>query len=263
MAQRLFGVDAFTDEPFGGNPAAVVLLSAQPDDRWMQLVGREMNLSETAFLLPQNGGFSLRWFTPTVEVDLCGHATLASAHVLWETETLSPDEEARFETRSGLLTARRVGELIELNFPAMPPVEADPPAPLLEALGTTPVWCGRFGPHVLIEFPSDLAVHQMQPDIERLREADALLVIVTAPSSSEEYDFVSRVFCPNLGIPEDPVTGAAHCVLTPYWTERLGKSEMVAHQASVRGGVLHVALEGDRARIAGRAITTYRAELLA
>jgi PhzF family phenazine biosynthesis protein len=220
-----------------------------------------MNLSETAFLYREDDGFRLRWFTPTVEVDLCGHATLASAHVLWTTGYLWTSEEARFHTRSGLLTARQVDGWIELNFPATP-AAAEPAAPgLVEALGVTPVYVGRNQFDSMVEVASEEEVRQAQPDYAALRSQPVRGVIVTSRSKSAKYDFVSRFFAPGSGINEDPVTGSAHCCLAPYWAEKLGKTEMVGYQASPRGGTVRVRLEGDRVILGGQAVMVMRGTL--
>jgi PhzF family phenazine biosynthesis protein len=261
MVIRITQVDAFTDRPFAGNPAAVCVLREPREDAWMRSVASEMNLSETAFLQPCAGGFQLRWFTPAVEVDLCGHATLASAHVLWEEGHLAAGAEARFHTRSGLLTANRRGGWIELNFPATPPTPAEPPAGLAEALGMRIVSCHRSRFDVLAEAESAAVVRDLTPDFTALGKVNARGIIVTAAADDPQYDFVSRFFAPAVGINEDPVTGSAHCCLTPFWSVRLGKSAMTAHQSSARGGVLRVRLEGDRVVIAGQAVTVLRGEL--
>ena len=259
---RILQIDAFADAPFRGNPAAVCLLDRERPAEWMQNVGAEMNLAETAFLLPRPDGWSLRWFTPAVEVDLCGHATLASAHALWEEKLIAPNETARFHTRSGLLTASRVGDLIELDFPATREEAADPPAVLLDALGVKKArYVGRNKFDYLVELASEEEVRALQPDHRRLRELGVRGVIVTSRGANGHYDFVSRFFAPGSGIDEDPVTGSAHCCLAPFWAERLGKREFVAYQASRRGGTLLVRLEGDRVKIAGRAVTVLRGEL--
>ncbi len=263
MTIPLFTVDAFTDHPFSGNPAAVYLLPSAADAGWMQLVAREMNLSETAFVSPRSdGGFDLRWFTPTVEVDLCGHATLASAHVLWEAGRLDVKSAARFSTKSGVLAATREGELIQLDFPSLAAVEARPPDGLAEALGARPVWTGRSRFDLLVELADEDAVRKLSPDISALAKIDARAITVTARSSGA-CDFVSRVFGPRVGIVEDPVTGSAHCVLAPHWAARLGRNEMTGYQASARGGVVRVRLNGDRVSLGGNAVTVMRAELLA
>lgn len=259
---QLFQIDAFTDQPFRGNPAAVCLLDRERDAAWMQNVGAEMNLSETAFLLRRDDGWSLRWFTPAAEVDLCGHATLASAHALFTEGMLRADEPARFHTRSGLLTATRDGERIELNFPATPETRAEAPAGLLESLGVVkPKYVGRNKFDYLVEVDSEDAVRKVKPDYGRLRTVEARGVIVTSRASDGGHDFVSRFFAPAVGVDEDPVTGSAHCCLTPFWAARLGKNEMIAYQASRRGGVMRVRLDGGRVRLGGRAVTVLRGEL--
>ena len=256
-------VDAFTDVPFGGNPAAVCVLPEAASDRWMQQVAQEMNLSETAFLVKQADGYSLRWFTPTVEVDLCGHATLASAHVLWSEGHLPAGTEAQFHTRSGLLTARQQGDWIELNFPASPSTRIESSPQLVEALrseGVREVWQNSLGYLVLMD--SEETVRQLQPDFGRMAELPAHGVLITSAADRPPYDFVSRFFVPQIGINEDPVTGAAHCCLAPFWRDRLGKSEFLAYQASTRGGIVKARCEGDRVILAGQAVTVMRASLL-
>lgn len=262
MSWPLFQVDAFTDRPFAGNPAAVCLLPGPRDEGWMQRVAAEMNLPETAFLHPEGDGFRLRWFTPTVEVDLCGHATLASAHVLWEAGHLAPDASARFYTRSGLLTAARRGAWIELEFPAEPAEAAAPPPALIPALGVTPRYVGRNRMDYVVEVESEDAVRATAPDFALLKTVPSRGVLVTSRSASPEYDFVSRFFAPQSGIDEDPVTGSAHCCLGPFWAERLGKSELVGYQASPRGGVVRVRVDGERVALGGQAVTVLRGELL-
>lgn len=264
MGLTITQVDAFTDQPFSGNPAAVCVLPAPRSDRWMQQVAQEMNLSETAFLLPQDDGFSLRWFTPTLEVDLCGHATLASAHVLWSAGYLKPNEEARFHTRSGLLTAQQQDGWIELNFPAQPPSETPAPAELAAALGVSTLqYVGNNQVDYLVELDSEAAVRELQPDFKQLRAIACRGIIVTSRATTEGYDFVSRFFAPQAGIDEDPVTGSAHCCLGSFWQARLQKSEFLAYQASARGGVIRVRCQGDRVCLGGKAITVLQGELLA
>ena len=265
MAIPIFQVDAFTSEPFKGNPAGVCLLRGPAEAAWMQSVAAEMNLAETAFPLAEGDGFRLRWFTPKVEVKLCGHATLATAHVLWEQGILPEGREARFHTLSGLLTARRDGDLVELDFPARPPL---PKAPdwaeaVVGALGIKPTAIVLSAEDVLFEAADEEAVRSVQPDFATLRQLPARGVIVTSRSSSPDYDFVSRFFAPAVGVDEDPVTGSSHTVLVPYWAKKLGKSEFTAFQASARGGILRLRLAGDRVKIAGRAITVIRGELVA
>jgi PhzF family phenazine biosynthesis protein len=259
---RIFQVDAFTDAAFGGNPAGVCLLDGPADERWMQLVAREMNLSETAFLYREGDDFRLRWFTPLVEVDLCGHATLASSHVLFS-EALVGEGVVRFQSRSGLLTASRRGELIELDFPAKREEAAAAPENLVAALGAAPRYLGRNAFDYLALYDDEAAVRALAPDFALLRRVRARGVIVTAPSSDPAFHFVSRFFAPAVGVDEDPVTGSAHCCLTPFWAARLGRTEMRAYQASARGGVLDLRIAGDRVLLGGRAVTVLRGELLA
>jgi PhzF family phenazine biosynthesis protein len=260
--QRFTQVDAFTDRPFAGNPAAVCILDGPRDDGWMQRVAREMNLAETAFLLGRRDGYDLRWFTPGVEVDLCGHATLASAHVLWEEERLGREEAARFHTRSGLLTASRQDGLIWLDFPSTPAREEPAPAALVEALGATPRWTGRSPFDWLVELESERVVRALDPDLSRLARIEARGIIVTAPAEGGTHDFVSRFFAPAAGIPEDPVTGSAHCALAPFWRARLGLDELLGYQASARGGTVRTRCVKDRVLLGGSAVTVMRGEVL-
>jgi PhzF family phenazine biosynthesis protein len=259
---RITQVDAFTDTPFAGNPAAVCLLSAPRDEGWMQSVAREMNLSETAFLVKRDDGFALRWFTPAVEVALCGHATLASAHVLWEEGHLPAQSQARFHTKSGLLTGDRAGEWIELDFPAKREEPATVPPGLAEALGVTPKYVGKNQFDYLVEVDAEDTVRRLAPDHAGLAALPVRGVIVTSRASSPGYDFVSRFFAPGVGVPEDPVTGSAHCALGPFWQARLGKSDFTAYQASPRGGTVRVRVAGDRVKLGGKAVTVLRGELL-
>jgi PhzF family phenazine biosynthesis protein len=261
MELTITQVDAFTNVPFSGNPAAVCVLPEPLSDRWMQNIALEMNLSETAFLLKQEDGYRLRWFTPSVEVDLCGHATLASAHVLWTEGHLAADDAARFQTRSGLLLAQQQGDWIELDFPANPAQEIAVPQELVQSLGDPPaaVWQNSLGYLVLLE--SAEAVRSIQPDFARMNELPVSGVIVTSLSDRPEFDFISRFFAPQMGINEDPVTGAAHCCLAPFWRDRLHKSEFTAYQASARGGVVKVRCQGDRVCLGGQAITVLQGKL--
>ena len=273
MAIRIVQVDAFTNRAFAGNPAAVCVLgeapAEHPSEQWMRDVAREMNLSETAFLVPREGvpgddGYNLRWFTPEVEVDLCGHATLASAHVLWQDGHLPEGRQARFHTRSGLLTADRRGDWIELDFPAKIAVPAEAPAELLAALGIAGAkFVGRNAFDYLVEVDSEEMVRALSPDHTTLRKVPVRGVIVTARSSSREFDFVSRFFAPGSGVDEDPVTGSSHTALGPYWAGILGKSEFTAFQASARGGVVKVQVRGDRVLLGGQAVTVMTGELVA
>ncbi|MGD1047443.1 MAG: PhzF family phenazine biosynthesis protein [Candidatus Krumholzibacteriaceae bacterium] len=261
MSAKIFKVDSFAAEPFTGNPAGVCISMGPRDEAWMQGIAREMNLAETAFLHKARDGFNLRWFTPAVEVKLCGHATLASAHILWETGTLAAGEQARFATKSGLLTAVKKGETIELDFPAKPEKPADAPEGLIEALGVRPVYVGRNEFDYLVEVESEGVVRAIEVDFARLKRVEARGVIVTSLASTKGFDFVSRFFAPAVGVDEDPVTGSAHCCLGPYWGAKLEKAEFTAYQASARGGVVQVRLAGDRVKLGGRAITVLRGEL--
>jgi PhzF family phenazine biosynthesis protein len=268
VSLKIYQVDAFSDRPFGGNPAGVCILpEGQPAEAsWMQKLANEMNLSETAFLMRVEDGYNLRWFTPKAEVDLCGHATLASAHILWECGQLSTDAQARFHTRSGLLTARRQGDWIEMDFPAKleEPVAGLPE--LGQALGVQPIYTGKNQFDYLVVVASETEVRNAQPDFGRLQQLPVRGTILTACSESPDYDFVSRFFAPAVGVNEDPVTGSAHCCLGPYWGKRLAvqgkaKEEMVAYQASPRGGVLRIRLAGERVLLGGQAVTIFSADL--
>ncbi len=263
MPVRIVQVDAFTDRAFAGNPAAVCILQQSRPDEWMRNVAREMNLSETAFLVPCDAGYNLRWFTPAVEVDLCGHATLASAHVLWEDGHLPPGRQVRFHTRSGLLTADRAGVWIEMDFPAKIAAPAAAPPELLAALGAGAKVVCRNAFDYLIELDSEATVRNLAPDSTALKKLPIRGIIVTAPGAGAQFDFVSRFFAPGVGVDEDPVTGSAHVALGPYWGAKLGKTEMTAYQASARGGVVRVRLNGDRVILGGQAVTVMTAELLA
>ncbi len=254
-------VDAFAAKPFGGNPAAVCVLPEPRSDEWMAAVAAENNLSETAYLLKQADGYGLRWFTPAVEVDLCGHATLASAHVLWTEGYLAPTETARFHTRSGLLTCVRKGDWIEMDFPAKLEESAVPPPQLAEALGAELLYVGRNQFDYLVEVADESVLRGLKPQHHLLAQLPVRGVIATAAGSAE-YDFVSRFFAPGAGVAEDPVTGSAHTALTPFWAKRLGKTEMIGFQASARGGVVKVRLCGDRVVMSGQAVTVLRGELL-
>jgi len=259
---RLFQIDAFTDAPFAGNPAAVCLLDgANVDETWMQHVAAEMNLSETAFAERRDDDWSLRWFTPTVEIALCGHATLATAHAMLEEGILPAGGTARFHTKSGVLSATQTGDFIELDFPATIAEPSAPPEELIEALGIHPMHVARSKFDYLVQLASEDDVRSLRPDFTMLRGLPVRGVIVTSRGSTPEFDFVSRFFAPGAGVDEDPVTGSAHCALAPYWAPRLGKQRFTAYQASPRGGVLRVTLVGDRVLLAGRAVTVFRGEL--
>ncbi len=262
MAQQITQVDAFTDRPFSGNPAGVCILEEMRDDRWMQNVAKEMNLSETAFLVKAADGYDLRWFTPETEVELCGHATLASAHVLWEERHLQPGEEARFQTKSGLITARQQEGWIEMDFPAEPEKAAVPPPELAAALDVLPVYIGKNRFDYLVEIESENVLRRLKPDFSVLGQVPMRGVIVTARSLSTKYDFISRFFAPAVGIDEDPVTGSAHCCLGPYWQKKLKRYQLYAYQASARGGEIHVRVSADRVMLSGKAVTVLRGELM-
>lgn len=256
----LFVIDAFAERPFTGNPAAVCLLAREADARWMQCLASELNLSETAFVSPHDDSFRLRWFTPKLEVALCGHATLAAAHALWQ--HAGYDGPIRFRTLSGLLTTTRAGDSIEMDFPAEPCVATDAPPALLEALGLrTPTFVGRNRFDLLIAVEAESLVRELQPDFGRLAAIEARGIIVTSRCHAGRYDFVSRFFAPQSGILEDPVTGSAHCCLGPFWSERLGKRTLVGCQASARGGVVRVQVNDDRVSLGGRAVTVLRGEV--
>jgi PhzF family phenazine biosynthesis protein len=265
MSVPLYQIDAFSREAFGGNPAAVCLLERAADPTWMQRVAAEMNLAETAFVVPGASAYGLRWFTPTVEVALCGHATLASAHALWETGRVPLTSRIAFETQSGILTAERDGDLVAIELPSRPIVACPVPPRLSEAIGVEPRRIGETTPGVahgnlLVELEDEAAVRSLTPRFDELRQIPAG-VIVTARADTAPYDFVSRYFAAPYGIDEDPVTGSAHCSLGPYWAQKLGKTTFLAWQASPRGGELQVTLRGDRVRLAGHAVTVLRGEL--
>ena len=258
---RIDQIDAFTDSPFKGNPAAVCLLAEFRSDEWMQSLAAEMNLSETAFLVRDRSRFRLRWFTPQVEVELCGHATLASAHFLWESGELEPRSSALFDTASGTLKADRRSDWIEMDFPSEPPEMVAAASSLLDSLGVDPVYVGKNRFDYLIEVSTEREVRDLEPDFGRLAAETERGVIVTSRSDDSQFDIVSRFFAPAVGVDEDPVTGSAHCCLGPFWSERLGIDELVGFQASERGGVVRMSQKGDRIVLAGQAITVFRAEL--
>ena len=259
-------VDAFTSKAFGGNPAGVCMLEYPGDEAWMQSVAAEMKHAETAFLCAREGGFDLRWFTPTAEVDLCGHATLAAAHALWDGGHLSRDTQATFHTKSGTLTCRSRGPAIVMDFPAEPVgngIAFDRGDVVRDLrLDEQPLFVGSNRMDVLVEVASDEIVRRLEPDMEALGKLETRGVIVTSPGAGE-YDVVSRFFAPAVGVPEDDATGSAHCCLGPYWTEKLGKDELKCYQASARGAEITVRLKGERVELEGRAVTTLRGELLA
>ena len=263
MTLRITQVDAFTDKPFAGNPAAVCILPAARDAEWMQLVAREMNLSETAFLVRRDdASYDLRWFTPSYEVDLCGHATIASAHVLWEEGHLPAGQQARFHTKSWLLTADQDGDWIELDFPATPPEPIDAPVPLVQAFNADPLYCGKTLYDLFVEIESETFLRELVPDFTLLMNVHARGTIVTAKATTPGIDYVCRFFAPAGGVFEDPVTGSAQSALGPYWQQKLGKDELIGYQASARGGIVRVRPRGERVRIAGKAVTTMVGELV-
>lgn len=263
MSVPIFTIDAFAAGAFTGNPAAVCLLDASRPDDWMQRVAREMNLSETAFVERRDGRFSLRWFTPASEVALCGHATLASAHALWDAGWLPADQPARFDTRSGTLVAHRKDERIEIELPAQPVSAWTAPSAVVTALGIRPVFAGRTPERdledrdLLFHVDSEAIVRGLRPDFRALRPHH-FGIIVTARSTTAGVDFVSRYFAPYWGIDEDPVTGVAHCALAVYWSSRMGRDALVGYQASARGGCVHTRLDGDRVFLSGPAVTVLR-----
>lgn len=264
MVIRFQHVDAFTDRPFAGNPAGVCLLTEEVTAEWMQHAAAEIALSETAFARSRSDGdYDLRWFAPAAEVALCGHATLATAHTLWELGELPPTEPARFHTKSGLLIATRRGNWIELDFPANPPTEIPAPAGLLKALGLAAAYVGRTRFDYLVEVESEDAVRAAAPDYLALKRAPVRGAIVTARGERGGVDFVSRFFAPSIGVSEDPVTGSSHTALAPYWAAKLGKDRLVGHQLSPRGGVVRCTVDGDRVRMSGRAVTVVRGEWVA
>ena len=258
MAVMFFHVDAFTNVPFKGNPAVVCLLPEEGDPQWMQQFAREMNLSETAFLYRIEEGFSLRWFTPLTEVELCGHATLASAHALWEAGEAPQNKPISFMTLSGKLTASKANEWIELNFPASYSEPCDLSDYYLDALGITPLAVFQSNGQYLIEMGEEAAVRAVKPDFSALRRLPGKGIIITARSNKPGIDFVSRYFAPWIGINEDPVTGSAHTILGPYWQKKLSKDHMTGYQVSKRGGSIKIRMSGERVYISGQAVTISR-----
>ena len=257
----IFQVDAFTSRPFSGNPAAVCLLDVEPDPDWMQDVAAEMNLAETAFVFPIGDQLHLRWFTPAIEVDLCGHATLATAHILWETNRVPQDSPCVFQSKSGELRASRIDDQIELDFPVATAKQVPAPDGMIESLGVPVDFVGMSAFDYMVEVDSADTVRNLKPDMNGLMNLDSRGVIVTSRDETGEFDFVSRFFGPAVGINEDPVTGSAHCTLGPYWMEKLGKNVLNAWQASPRGGGMLVTVEHDRVRLLGQAVTVMRGEL--
>lgn len=258
MQIPLYQIDAFTDRPFAGNPAAVCLLDAWPDNALLQSIAAENNLSETAFLVKDGARYQLRWMTPVTEVELCGHATLAAAFVVFN--HIDPAlNEVVFDTLSGELRVRRGNGMLHMDFPALPPVPCTCPPELLAALGTPPQEVLRSPSYYLARFDSADTIRALQPDMEKLKTLDLMATIVTAPGDAE--DFVSRVFGPKVGIPEDPVTGSAHCALAPYWGKRLGKDVLSARQVSRRGGNVGCELKSDRVLLSGAAVTVMESDI--
>lgn len=258
---KLYQVDAFTDKLFKGNSAGVCILDKQISEEMMQSIAMEMNLSETAFLLKQDNGFNLRWFTPESEVDLCGHATLASAHILWEEGYLDQNEQAIFYTKSGVLKAFKDGEYITLDFPLELAQQVNPPDDLIKAFNVPFLYAGKNRMDYIIEVENEEVIKALKPDFELLKRVKARGVIVTSASSNPEYDFVSRFFAPRVGINEDPVTGSAHCCLGPYWSNKLKKDSLIAYQASKRGGILKLRILKERIHIGGKAVTFFKTEI--
>ncbi len=264
MKIPLFQVDSFTVKPFKGNPAGVCLLEQPRDAVWMQDVAREMNLSETAFLTPKGNDYYLRWFTPSTEVDLCGHATLASAHVLFELGYYDPDETIFFHTKSGVISATFDHGTIELDMPLIRPVPAESSPMLEEILGCTPLAIAHSEDHaiLLVEIADYTFVQAFEPDFKKISLLDETDLIITAQCSDGKFDFVSRFFSPHTGIPEDPVTGLGHCILTPYWASKLNKDRLIGYQASARGGTVWCRLGKDRVYLGGKAVTLFSGEIL-
>lgn len=263
MSTLIFQVDSFTKDPFAGNPAGVCLLAGQEDAGWMQNVAAEMNVSETAFVRRRaDGSFELRWFTPACEVDLCGHATLAASHVLWETGLLEPDETVQFQTRSGHLAASRKTDWIQLDFPAIRSEAVESAKTLERAMGVKAVAVEKHRLGTLLEVENADVVRRAAPKLPALKKVAGDIHILTSRSDKPEFDVVSRVFCPRIGIDEDPVTGAAHCCLGPYWERKTGNHDFTALQASPRGGVVVVRMRGDRVALEGQAVTVIRGQIL-
>lgn len=261
MKIKLYQVDAFSNQPFKGNPAAVCLLEHELQEELMQSIAAENNLAETAFLVKVTDGYNLRWFTPTVEIALCGHATLASAHILYQNGILKAQDRTRFHTKSGLLTAEKKGDWIELDFPAASNEETEIPVQLKEALNVEPVKLAHTGDRYIIEVATEEEVKSCSPDFKILKDFDAV-ILTSATKAGSPYDFISRTFAPSHGIDEDPVTGSSHCALVPYWAAKLGKEEMFAYQASSRGGELKLKYAGERVLFSGEAVTVIEGNLL-
>jgi PhzF family phenazine biosynthesis protein len=262
MQAELHLVDTFTSSPFRGNTAGVCIPDSPADAAWMQQAAAELKHSETAFLFPDGEKWNLRWFTPEKEVDLCGHATLAAAFVLWETGRVPPATAITFETLSGALTVRQYEDWISMDFPAEPASTLMPVPGLGRALGVEPLYYGRNRFDILVELPLADDVCSLEPDMNAISAIHARGIIVTAASDLPHFDFVSRFFAPSVGIPEDPVTGSAHCCLAPYWGAKLGKTEMTGFQCSARGGSVRVRLNGDRVLVEGHAVHMFSGKML-
>ncbi len=261
MPIDLWLIDAFTDAPFAGNPAGVCLLPKPRSDEWMQAVAREMNQAETAFLVKRADGYQLRWFTPTVEVDLCGHATLAGAHFLWKKRLVNPKATATFHSRSGVLTARQKGGWIVLDFPATPAEPCEPPPYLLDGLKSKDATVLRSQFDYVVVVKDAARIRTLTPDFRLLGAIETRGIIITAPGDQPGIDFISRFFATAVGVSEDPVTGSAHCALAPYWAGRLGRTTLVGYQASARGGMVRVEVAGDRVLLGGKAVTVLKGTL--
>lgn len=262
MGLKIFTVDAFTDRNFAGNPAGVCFLNENIDDGLMKNIAAEMNLSETAFVKEENSEYNLRWFTPKVEVQLCGHATLATAHILWEEGLLSKDTDAKFNTLSGQLVVKNIDGEYEMNFPATKVTDSEYNAELVNALGVEPVYFAESEHNYIAELANDDAVFSASPDFNALSKLEKFGTIITSKSSDERFDFISRYFVPAKGINEDPVTGSAHCALGPYWSQKTGNKYFSAHQASIRGGSMKIKLERDRIFLTGKAVTFLKGEIV-
>lgn len=262
MKNKIYMVDTFTDVPFTGNPACVCILSEDRDDKWMQSFAFEMNLSETAFIILKEEEVFLRWFTPKTEIELCGHATLASAHVLWETRLVDPEKPIAFNTKSGVLSVKKIGPLIEMDFPIHRHQIADFSLDLLSAFQISPIYVGTFDGRVLVEVENEDMVKAIEPDFNKLKKLNTRGVVITSVSASDDIDFVSRYFAPWDGVDEDPVTGATHCCLGPYWARKLEKKELRAYQASSRGGYINMRIERDKVFLAGNAVTIYEGRII-
>ena len=259
---KIYQVDAFTREKFKGNPAIICLLEHPADDHWMQDIASEMNLSETAFVLPIANGFNLRWFTPTTEVDLCGHATLAAAHILYESGIVPPNEQVRFDTRSGLLVVYRQEEMLVMDFPSEPPKQIPVTPAIHRAFGVNPLYLGKNRMDMLVHVSDPDSVTEFNPDFYELAEFPVRGIILTSKSDDPRFDFISRFFAPRVGINEDPVTGSAHCCLGPYWSELLGKTDLLGYQASARGGEVRVHVLPSSVTLSGHAVTIMYGQLV-